>query len=289
MELNELRTIKFSSSFYPLPGPIKWTALVKAVQDEFTLNGLIPVVDQFDGSALDTNLGMNNWTIELIEDTIKKARAGTLETYYPGAVRDHENAIASYPLTGKNVLVIGSITPWLEALALKNGANEPVTTIDFSPINCASPKILTYTIDEFRALEYRQFDAILSFSSLEHDGLGRWGDPLNPNGDIERIQEIMNLIKPGGKFYLGFPVGNDKLVFNLHRIYGRVRLPKIIRGWDLLGVFENGSRYKETLLNYDIFDNAFNNYIQPVLVLRRPIVPHTPERLAEETVQFAPE
>jgi len=27
------------------------------------------------------------------------------------------------------------------------------------------------------------FDMVFSFSSIEHDGLGRYGDPLNPNGD----------------------------------------------------------------------------------------------------------
>lgn len=32
------------------------------------------------------------------------------------------------------------------------------------------------------------FDAIVSFSGLEHDGLGRYGDPLNPYGDLSAMR-----------------------------------------------------------------------------------------------------
>ena len=32
--------------------------------------------------------------------------------------------------------------------------------------------------------ELENFDAVISYSSLEHSGLGRYGDALNPFGDI---------------------------------------------------------------------------------------------------------
>ncbi|PSC74595.1 TPR domain [Micractinium conductrix] len=56
------------------------------------------------------------------------------------------------------------------------------------------------------------FDAIFSYSSLEHDDLGRYTDPLNPNGDIERMQKLAGLIAPHGKLYLGLPTGRDGAV-----------------------------------------------------------------------------
>ncbi|KAJ1487113.1 hypothetical protein T484DRAFT_1787720 [Baffinella frigidus] len=31
------------------------------------------------------------------------------------------------------------------------------------------------------------FDAVVSFSSVEHTGLGRYGDALNPWGDLQTI------------------------------------------------------------------------------------------------------
>ena len=33
-------------------------------------------------------------------------------------------------------------------------------------------------------------DVIVSFSSLEHDGQGRYGDPLDPDGDLVAMKEL---------------------------------------------------------------------------------------------------
>jgi len=81
------------------------------------------------------------------------------------------------------------------------------------------------------------FDAILSYSSIEHDGLGRYGDPINPFGDLERMKKLKRLIKPQGKIYLGVPNGPDFLYFNAHRIYGPIRFPMLTEGLNLLGTY----------------------------------------------------
>ncbi len=54
-------------------------------------------------------------------------------------------------------------------------------------VHCVLPQVSSYTPDEFAAAyvdgTLGQFDAMISFSSLEHSGLGRYGDPFNPWGD----------------------------------------------------------------------------------------------------------
>lgn len=77
---------------------------------------------------------------------------------------------------------------------------------------------------------YEAFDFIVTFSSLEHSGLGRYGDPLDPFGDIKEMRKLRCLLKPGGLFFLGVPTGPDTIVFNAHRIYGRLRLPFMMEG-----------------------------------------------------------
>ena len=61
------------------------------------------------------------------------------------------------------------------------------------------------------------FDTAFSYSSIEHAGLGRYGDPLNPYADIEAVAQVACLLKPGGIFFLGFGIGRDKLEWNAHR------------------------------------------------------------------------
>ena len=57
-----------------------------------------------------------------------------------------------------------------------------------------------------------EFDFAVSFSSYEHDGLGRYGDPIDPWGDIWDVRRITCFVKPGGLLYLGVPMGPDQVI-----------------------------------------------------------------------------
>ena len=79
------------------------------------------------------------------------------------------------------------------------------------------------------------FDNSASFSSIEHTGLGRYGDPLSPDGDIDAVQQVHCLLKPGGLFFLGLTTSSDDssyIEFNAHRFYGSKRLNLLFEGWN---------------------------------------------------------
>jgi SAM-dependent methyltransferase len=54
---------------------------------------------------------------------------------------------------------------------------------------------------------------------VEHVGLGRYGDRLDPDGDLKAIAELKRVLAPGGSFLFVVPVGKAKVMFNAHRIY----------------------------------------------------------------------
>lgn len=55
---------------------------------------------------------------------------------------------------------------------------------------------------------------------VEHVGLGRYGDPLDPDGDLKAIKELKRVLAPGGLLLFVVPVGGlSKIMFNAHRIY----------------------------------------------------------------------
>lgn len=59
---------------------------------------------------------------------------------------------------------------------------------------------------------------------------------------------------------LAVPIGRDAVVWNAHRIYGRIRLPLLFEGWDVVDSFGfNEKQFKETLGRWDV---------QPVWVFR---------------------
>jgi len=56
--------------------------------------------------------------------------------------------------------------------------------------------------------------------TVEHIGLGRYGDPLDPGGDLKAIAELKRVLAVGGNLLFVVPIGGiAKIMFNAHRIY----------------------------------------------------------------------
>lgn len=55
--------------------------------------------------------------------------------------------------------------------------------------------------------------------TIEHIGLGRYGDALDLNGDIAAINELKRVLQPEGDLLFVTPVGKPRIEFNAHRIY----------------------------------------------------------------------
>jgi len=77
-------------------------------------------------------------------------------------------------------------------------------------------------------------DVVVSISTFEHVGLGRWGDPIDPDGDIRSMQEAHRILKPGGHVVVTLPYGAPTVVYNLHRIYDDGRIKKMIDGFSII-------------------------------------------------------
>ncbi len=61
--------------------------------------------------------------------------------------------------------------------------------------------------------------SISCMHSIEHIGLGRYGDSIDPNGDIKAISELKRVLKNDGDLLIVVPVGTPKIMYNAHRIY----------------------------------------------------------------------
>jgi hypothetical protein len=54
---------------------------------------------------------------------------------------------------------------------------------------------------------------------VEHIGLGRYGDPIDPDGDLKAMDELIRVLAPSGMLLFVVPVGKPRICFNAHRIY----------------------------------------------------------------------
>lgn len=80
---------------------------------------------------------------------------------------------------------------------------------------------LTVGSTDLTALAFpdRSVSSLSCMHVVEHVGLGRYGDPLDPTGDMKAIGELKRVLAPGGSLLFVVPVGKPKIMFNAHRIY----------------------------------------------------------------------
>jgi hypothetical protein len=222
--------------------------------DEYTLKGRIPIHNWYiDGTS--SNHQPTLFLKKEIEEFIAKALRR--ENGYYGSTDGYLYTIFDRyksSIKGKNIAIIGSTIPWYEAIILSYGGHP--TTIEYNRIVSDDLRCHFLTVDEYDKNPLK-FDAIVSISSIEHDGLGRYGDPINPWGDVETMKKLLGMLKKTGLFFLSVPVGKDALYWNAHRVYGRLRLPLLFAEWEVV----DSAGFAES-------DLVSPGYHQPVFVLR---------------------
>jgi SAM-dependent methyltransferase len=107
----------------------------------------------------------------------------------------------------------------------------PVEFYDFRPAPLKLSNLLCGSAD-LTSLHFTT-DSIQSLScmhTVEHVGLGRYGDPLDPDGDLKAMHELQRVLAPGGNLLFVVPVGKPKIVFNAHRIYSYEMIIESFKG-----------------------------------------------------------
>jgi SAM-dependent methyltransferase len=118
-------------------------------------------------------------------------------------------------------------------------------------------------------------DSVQSLSCLhvaEHIGLGRYGDPIDPDGTRRAARELTRVLAPGGTLYFALPVGVPRVCFNAHRIHDARTICDYFSGLELVeysGVHDDG-RFVERveLATFDLSDYACGMF-----VFRKPAAP----------------
>lgn len=251
--------------------------------DLYTLNGKIPVYDSY---FEENNKNKIVWSDKLIKDIQEKYTKENilnnkhqyLERWkhggepYPdhrigGACLLLQRSFNKYPISSKNVAVIGSTTPWIECICMNNLVNE-ITTVEYNIPQCGDSRIkMMDYYNDFQNCNTK-FDCIISYSSIEHSGLGRYGDILDPEGDFKTMNDIYNNLKDDGLLYLGIPVGPEALCWNANRVYGEIRLPLLLEKFEILEWF--GCTFEQSQ-KLPVGKDWRSNY-QPIIVLKKKLI-----------------
>lgn len=96
----------------------------------------------------------------------------------------------------------------------------PIKHIDFRPpifsmtnVKCSAGDLMKLPFED------ASVPSLSCMHVVEHVGLGRYGDPLDPRGDIKACRELSRVLQVGGSLLFVVPVGRPRVCFNAHRIY----------------------------------------------------------------------
>lgn len=96
-------------------------------------------------------------------------------------------------------------------------------------------------------------DSVSCLSSLhviEHIGLGRYGDPVDPKGHLKAAREMQRVLAFGGTLIISTVLGQERLCFDGHRIFD----PKTVHS-----MFDG-----LTLATFSLIDDVGNKVIENV-------------------------
>jgi len=110
----------------------------------------------------------------------------------------------------------------------------PVKFYDYRPPNLHLDNLTTEAAD-LLSLPFldQSVQSISCMHVVEHVGLGRYGDPLDANGDLKAMRELQRVLAPGGMLLFVVPIGRPRIMFNAHRIYSYAQVMSYFPGLEL--------------------------------------------------------
>ena len=126
----------------------------------------------------------------------------------------------------------------------------PTEFLDYRPLQA---RLSGLTCGSGNLVALPQPDAsIRSLSCLhvvEHVGLGRYGDPLDPEGSNKALGELQRVLAPQGRMYLSLPVGRERVCFNAHRVFDPKTVIGTLSGLRLMefSLVDDGGTFHESV------------------------------------------
>lgn len=114
---------------------------------------------------------------------------------------------------------IGSRLDGFIAHVLSFGITVNMIDIRSLPMEIPGLHTIVDNATDMNQFEDNSIESLSALCSLEHFGLGRYGDPIDPEACFRCFDAIQRKVKCGGKIYISVPIGKERLEFNAHRIF----------------------------------------------------------------------
>ena len=162
-------------------------------------------------SLMDLQPCLGDWTLNTPFDT---------HYFYQGAWLSRKLALIN-PVQhidiGSSALTISVLSAFINTLF-----------VDFRPLKVNLTGLSSIAGDILNLpFESSSTSSLSCLHVIEHIGLGRYGDPIDPEGSIKAALELQRILAPNGKLYLSVPIGRERICFNAHRVHAPSTVAKL--------------------------------------------------------------
>ena len=178
-----------------------------------------------DRASFQTRMGSDfQWGQQLPMLEEWGAASGSLGAYFHQDLRVAEWIYQKRPL--RHVDVGSRIDGFIGHLAVFR----EVEVLDIRPQPQTIQNIIFHQLDLMAKLPdawVECTDSLSCLHTIEHFGLGRYGDTIHPDGHLKGVEQLKRMVKPSGLLYLATPIGPQRVEFNAHRIFAA----QTVAGW----------------------------------------------------------
>lgn len=110
-----------------------------------------------------------------------------------------------------------------------------VEFIDYRPLNVQLNNLISRagTITNL-PFNDQTVNSLSCLHVIEHIGLGRYGDEIDPEGNKKACKELQRVLSVGGNLYLSTPIGKERVAFNAHRVHSFQTITEFCNELDLV-------------------------------------------------------
>ena len=104
------------------------------------------------------------------------------------------------------------------------------TSVGYLPCRVMTPPSQELESPEYpgrftEGIETNSIESLSSLHAVEHFGLGRYGDRVDPTAARRAMTSLARVRRPGGILLFSVPIGRERVVFNAHRIFAPESVP----------------------------------------------------------------
>lgn len=125
---------------------------------------------------------------------------------------------------GSSVLTLSTVSAQVDTIFL-----------DYRPIHTNLDGLFSIAGDILRLpFATNSVKSLSCLHVIEHIGLGRYGDPIDPVAYSRAASELVRILDLDGLLYLSTPIGRERIEFNAHRVFAPVRILNLFEMLELV-------------------------------------------------------